>query len=104
MFQTSDYYRQSMSLPAENSFQIALLQWTDTAIFLREASKMGTLIGTVVSASSLVFNFDPTIALSCTAVFIVTFAVTRECAKSWEPQAKDMIQHFKQLQGQRRSY
>jgi hypothetical protein len=68
MFNVSNYYQQSQSLPAQNNLQLILLKCTDTCTFLRETSKCGTVVGLVISVSSMVFNFNPNIALTCTAI------------------------------------
>lgn len=95
MFNVSNFYEQSKTLHAQNSFQIALLKLTDATTLLRETSKVGIVVGLVSSASSVVFNFDPTIALTCSLVCVLSYMVTRTCAKCLEPQAEEMIQHFK---------
>lgn len=97
MLHISNYYEQSRGLPAQNGFQIALLQWADTSTLLRETTKLGTVVGLATSASSVVFNFDPTVALTCTAVCGISWLLTRTCAQKLEPQAQIMIQHFKDL-------
>ena len=101
MLTVSNYYQQSHDLPAENGYQIMLLKWTDASTYLREASKCGTVVGLVASASSLVFKFDPTVALVCTAVSGVNWLLSRSCAKKLEPQAEEMIEHFKDLRARR---
>jgi hypothetical protein len=97
MFNISNYYEQSRGLPAQNGFQIAILKWADASTLLRETTKLGTVVGLVSSASSVVFNFDPTIALTCTAVCGISWLLTRTCAQKLEPEAQSMIQHFKDL-------
>ena len=97
MFQVSNYYEQSRTLPAQNSFQIMTLKCADTATVLREGSKIGIAIGLVSSAASVVFNFNPTAALTCTAVCALTWFLSRTCAQKLEPQAQGMIQHFKNV-------
>jgi hypothetical protein len=94
MIKTSNYYEQSMELPAQNSFQLMLLQLTDATTLLREGSKMGTVIGLVSLAASAVFNFNPSPALTCTVVSGLAWVLSRTCAQKLEPQAQDMIQHF----------
>ena len=42
-FNTSNYYEQSLKLPRENSYQIMILKWADSATFVRETTKIGTL-------------------------------------------------------------
>lgn len=97
MFNVSNYYEQSRGLPAQNGLQIAILQLADTFTLLRETTKLGTVVGLVSSASSVVFNFDPTIALTCTAACGISWLLTRTCAQKLEPKAQSMIQHFKEL-------
>lgn len=95
MFNVSNYYQQSEGLPIKNSFQLTLLQWTDASTVLRETSKCGAVTSLVVSASSLIFNFDPTIALTCTAISGVSWLLTRTCAQKLEPEAKKLIEDLK---------
>lgn len=97
MFNVSNYYEQSQGLPAQNSLQIAILKWADTSTILRETTKLGTVVGLVSSASSVVFNLDPTLSLTFTAVCGMSWLLTRTCAQKLEPKAQDMIQHFKDL-------
>lgn len=97
MFNTSNYYQQSIGLPVQNGFQIAILQWADAAAFLREIAKVGTVVGLVSSASSVVFNFDPTIALTCTAVCGISWFLTKTCAQKLEPKAQEMIKYLERL-------
>lgn len=97
MFRVSNYYEQSRTLPVQNSFQLMILQWADAATLLREGSKMGTAIGLVSSAASVVFNFNPTTALTCTAVCGLTWVLSRTCAQKLEPRAQNRIQYFKNV-------
>jgi hypothetical protein len=97
MFNTSNYYDQSRGLPAKNDHQLMLLKWADTSTLSREISKVGTIVGLVSSVSSLVFNYDPTIPLICTAVSGCSWLLFSTCAKKLEPQAQHMLQYFKDL-------
>jgi hypothetical protein len=97
MFNISNYYQQSHGLPAEDELQLMLLKWADASTLVRESSKYGTAIGLVVSATSLVFNFNPTIALTFTAISGVSWLLSRTCAQKLEPEAEEMIKHFKEL-------
>ena len=97
MIKLSNYYEQSVGLPMHNSYQIRLLQWTDASILLRETSKIGTAAGLASSAAALVFNFDPTIAVTCTVVSGVTWALFSTCAKQLEPQACGLIRYLKDV-------
>lgn len=96
MFNFTNYDEQSRGLPFENGFQILLLQWTDRAVLLREAGKMGAVIGLVTSASSFIFNFNPTTALTCTAVCSAAWLLARTCTNKFEPQAQAMIKSLKE--------
>lgn len=101
MLNITNYYNQSIGLPADNSYELALLKWTDISTFLRETSKVGILIGIVSSASSLIFNFDPAIPVTCTIISGCTCILLTACARKLEPQAQQMLQHFKELQKER---
>lgn len=97
MFNMTNYYQQSLVIPAQNSLQITILELADLSTALREITKLGTVVGLVSSASSVVFNFDPTLALACTAVCGTSWLLTRKCAQYLEPEAQEIIQHFKDL-------
>ncbi len=97
MFNTSNYYDQSIGLPAKNDYQLILLRLADTSTFLRETSKVGTVVGLVSLASCVIFNFDPTIALTCTAISGCSWLLSNTCAKKLEPQAQDRLQYFKNV-------
>lgn len=97
MGKISNYCEQSKGLPAENEFQLTVLKWADAATFLREGGKFGTAIGLASSAASVVFNFNPTVSLTCTAVCGLTWLLGGACAQRLEPQAQAMLDHFKEL-------
>jgi len=95
-FNTSNYYEQSLKLPCENSYQIMILKWADNATFVRETTKIGTLVGLVSSAASVFFAFDTTYLCVAAGCGIIWFAAGK-CAQWLEPQAQAMIQHFKNI-------
>ena len=97
MIKTSNYYEQSVGLPVRNMYQLRQLQWTDALTVLRETSKIGTAAGLASSAAAFVFNFDPTVAITCTVVSGVTWALFSTCAKRLEPQACDLIKYLKDV-------
>lgn len=97
MFTFPNYYQQSRNLPVEDDFQLFLLSCTDTSILFRETSKCGAVASLAVSAASTVFNINPTIPLTCTAIFGAFWLLGRTCAQKLEPQAKDMIQYFQDM-------
>lgn len=73
------------------------LQCADASTLLRETTKVGAVIGLVTSASSTFFNFNPKIALVCTAVCGVSWILSRACAQRLELIAQDVIKHLKDL-------
>lgn len=103
MFNTTSYYQQSRGLPAENGFQHAILKWADTSTTLREVGKVGTVIGSVSTVASTFFGYDPTLSLSATAVSALTWLCCHELAQNLEPQAQSMLEHFRDLERERRN-
>lgn len=97
MFNVTNYCEQVRGLPAENDFQLVLLNCTDISTYVRETCKCGAVVSLVISASSAVFNFDPTIAFTSTPIFGVSWLIGRTCAQKLEPQAQDMIKYFKEM-------
>ena len=97
MFKISNYYDQSKGLPVKNSYQHMLLRWSDASTLLREVSKIGTLVGLVCFVASAVFNFDHKVAVTFTAFSTCSWFLFRTCSRKLEPQARDMLQYFKDL-------
>jgi len=97
MIKLSNYCKQAEELPAQNEYQIAILKIADSSTFLREATKIGTVIGIVGLSASKVFNFNPAVAVSFTIVCGVSWLLFRTCAQRIEPKAQNMIQHFQEL-------
>ena len=95
MFNFPNYYAQSGGL-IKSSYQLMLFEWTDISILLREISKVGIVVGLVSSASSVVFNFDPTHAINWTAISGCSWLLFRTCAKKLEPQAQHMLQSLRE--------
>ncbi len=104
MWKVSNYYQQSKELPAQNDFQLMTLWWTDVSTHLREATKCATVIGLVVSASSLVFNFDPTAPLTLTAICGTSWLFSSVCVNQLEPNAKELIGIFQRMKEQGSDY
>lgn len=100
MFNLSNYYEQSRGLPAENDYQLILLKMTDASTLGRETAKIAALIGFVGSVSGVIFNFDPMKPLYWTMAFGASWLIARACAHKLEPQAEDMIRHFKELRNE----
>ena len=103
MFNTSSYYQQSKGLPADNGFQLAVLQSTDTSTALREIGKVGTILGSVSIAASTVFGYDPSLSISATAVGALTWFCCHKIAQNLETQAQSMLRHFRNLERERKN-
>jgi hypothetical protein len=97
MIKVSNYYVQSIGLPMHNSYQLRLLQWADASTLLRETSKIGTVVGLVSSAAGVIFNFDPTVAIACTAVSGTAWVLFSTCARQLEPEACKTIKYLKDV-------
>lgn len=103
MFNNTSYYQQSIGLPVENSFQQAILKWADTSTTLREAGKIGTLLGSVSTVASAFFGYDPTLSLYATTVSALTWICCHKLAQNLELQAQSMLEHFRNLERERRN-
>lgn len=101
MFNSTNYYEQSKSLPVQNSFQITLLKFADASTFIRETSKMATLVGLISTAASLVFDFNSTLPITTAVVSAVCWGLSSACANGLESQAQSMIKDFKELKNAR---
>ena len=97
MIAISNYYEQSQGLPRKNSYQTIPLRLADASTILREASKLGTMIGLVGCASCAFFDFNLKFSLNFTIASGVSWALYSFCAKKMEPEAQEMIQYFKDL-------
>lgn len=97
MFNTSNYSQQSVGLPVQNPFQLEVLQWADRATFLRETTKIGTVVGLVTSAASIIFSSDPIYPLAFTTACGISWLLTKTCAAKLEPEAQDTLLFFKDL-------
>ncbi len=98
MVSFTNYSLQPLTIQAESPYQLMLLKLTDASTLVRELSKVGTVAGLVVSASSVFINVSLTTTLSWTAAFGVSWLISRNIAQRLEPHAKDMLAHFKNLQ------
>ncbi len=101
IFNVSNYYEQSRGLPKENDFQIMTVKLADYSTYARELTKVVAVAGLVTTAVCFLFNSDPTIPLICTTISGIGWLLTRTCAQRLEPQAQDMIKHFRALQAER---
>lgn len=81
-------------LPLQDDSQLRVLSSADTAVTLREGSKIGVAIRLVSSAASLVFNFNPTIPAGFTAIWGLAWILSRTCAQHFESKAQEMIKSF----------
>lgn len=97
MLNISNYEKQSQNLPVQDGLQLTIFKLADDFTRIREISKCGAVIGLVVSASSYVFNFDSTTAVTWTAITGVIWGLSRTCAKKYEPEAKEIIKHLKEI-------
>lgn len=98
MINTTNYYGQAEGLPVENGFQRKVLRFADSATLLREVGKLGSVVGLVSSAASMVFTYDPTLSLTVTAVGGVMWLCFSKLAQKLEPEARVMIEYFRELQ------
>ena len=80
-----------------NTYQLRLLQWADASTLLRETSKIGTVVGLASAVAGVVFNFDPTVALTCAAVSGTAWVLFSTCARKLEPQACNLIKYLKDV-------
>ena len=101
MLSFTNYYQQTVNLPAKNCSQQILLHLTDVSTFAREISKALTVVGLGASALRVLFNVNETTDLAWTAAFGVSWLLSKNIAQRLEPQAKNMIAHFKKLQEER---
>ncbi len=105
-FNSSNYYEQSkrrddiQRLHGEHleygSVNPKTLQFIDTITHNRELCKMGTLVGVVSSAVSIIFHFNPNVPLICTATSGVLWLSFAGWAKLLEYEAQDIILGIKQ--------
>lgn len=75
----------------ESPYQRWILNGTDAVVFARESSKVFSVVFVVVSASSVVFNFDRMIPLSCTVLSMVGWGLFSKYAESLEPSTQQMV-------------
>lgn len=98
MFGASSYYAQSKGLSAENEYQIFILKFADTFIALRDAGKYASVIGIVGTVASTILGYYPSYPLSMTAIGGCIWFGSSKIAQRLEPEAKKMLDHFKDLQ------
>lgn len=65
---------------------------------LSEKGRLGSLVGTVCTMASIVFDYHPTVFFTFTAISGLTWYCCDNIAKNFESQAQQILEHFKESQ------
>lgn len=94
--QSSTYAQQAKGLELHSPYELDILTNADFSIKMRGLAKIGTIIGSVASAVSPIFSYDPTISLVVTSVSAIAWVGSHKLAQTLEPQAQKMIRELQE--------
>ncbi len=91
----STYAEKAEKLQLNSPYEFDILTNADFVIKMRKSAKIGTIIGSVASAASSIFSYDPTIFLVVTSVSAIAWFGSHKLVQTLEPKAQRMIQELK---------